>query len=267
MRGEEETCGVSFGGKRRIIGGEVTALLTIFFRAILLYCFSVGAMRVMGKRQIGQLQPYELVSAILIADLVSEPMSGAETPLLFGIVPVLALVLMHSLFGLLGMKSPAFRRLLNGSARVLIRDGSIQYDALRQVCMPVSDLLETVRAGGILSIGDVETAVLETNGALSVFPRAEARPANTGEQGVSPPEEALPRVLISDGEVRGAELASAGIAPEALTRFLQRQGIGEADQVLLFSLDSKDTAYVQLRGKGQAARRIPWKEAGACAEA
>lgn len=252
---------------RQIIDREVLRLLTIFCRAILLYCFSVAAMRVMGKRQIGQLQPYELVSAILIADLVSEPMSGAETPLLYGIVPVLALVLMHSLFGLLGMKSPGFRRLINGSARVLIRDGSIQYDTLRQVCMPISDLMETVRASGILSIGDVETAVLETNGTLSVFPRAEARPASAGEQGISAPEEALPLVLISDGELRRSELDGAGIDEQALLRFLRGQKIARPEQVLLCALDSKGTVFLQLRGKDQKARRVPWKEMSACADA
>ena len=240
-------------------------MLTIFFRAIILYAFSVAAMRIMGKRQIGQLQPYELVSAILIADLVSEPMSGAETPLLYGIVPVLALVLMHSLFGLAGMKSPGFRRLLNGSARVLIRDGSVCYEELRRVCMPVSDLMETVRAGGILSIGDVQTAVLETNGVLSVFPRSQARPATVAEQGLKAPEEDLPRILISDGSLRAQALREAGISPSALTAFLTSQGIPDASRVLLCSLDSGGMIYLQQRQ--ETACRVPWKEGTPCADA
>ena len=93
-------------------------MLTIFFRAVILYTVSVAAVRLMGKRQIGQLQPYELVLAILIADLAAGPMSGAETPLAYGLVPIAALVIMHSAASLLGMKSPPFRRLLNGTARV-----------------------------------------------------------------------------------------------------------------------------------------------------
>ena len=242
-------------------------MLTIFFRAILLYSFSVFAMRIMGKRQIGQLQPYELVCAILIADLVAEPMSGAETPLLYGIIPVLALVLMHSVFGLLGMKSPAFRRLLNGNARVLIRDGSIQYHELRQVCMPVSDLMETVRAAGYLNISDVQTAVLETNGVLSVFPKASARPASTREAGVTAAEESIPHVLISDGEYREDEMRRAGISREALDRFLKSQKIGPRDRVLLCSLDSKDMMFIQLCGQGQTARRVHWRGNSACAGA
>lgn len=231
-------------------------MLTIFIRAILLYGYSILAVRLMGKRQIGQLQPYELVAAILIADLVAEPMSGAETPLLYGIVPVSALVLMHSVFGLLGMKSPAFRRLLNGSARVLIREGNIQYGELKQVCMPVSDLMEIIRAAGILNIADVETAVLETNGVLSVFPRGGERPVTQGDLRIASPEEELPHVLISDGQYRENELRRAGISRKELDDFL-----GAGAPVLLCVLDSRGTLFWQRTGEGETARRAAFPEA------
>lgn len=230
-------------------------MLTIFIRAILLYSYSILAVRLMGKRQIGQLQPYELVAAILIADLVAEPMSGAETPLLYGIVPVSALVLMHSLFGLLGMKSPAFRRLLNGSARVLIREGSIQYDELRRVCMPVSDLMEVVRAAGVLNIADVETAVLETNGVLSVFPKGAQRPVSLGDMGLSAPEEGMPHVLIADGVYRQDELRRAGITQAQLDAFMGEQGT-----VLLCVLDSRGVLFWQRSGECEIAHRAAFRE-------
>ena len=242
----------------------MNTMLTIFFRAIILYSFSIFAMRLMGKRQIGQLQPYELASAILIADLVSEPMSGAETPLLYGVVPVAALVLMHSLFGLLGMKSPAARRLLNGSSQVLIKKGSIQYDTLRQVCMPVSDLMEMLRASGMISIGDVETAVLETNGVLSVFPRAKKRPLAVGDMGLHRPEEELPHVLIADGKTRTQEIAAAGVTLDAVTKFLRSQGIDRTDSVLLCMLDGEGNVFLQQKGPDAAARRVIWEGGAAC---
>lgn len=238
-------------------------MLTIFFRAILLYSLSVLAVRIMGKREIGQLQPYELVAAILIADLVAEPMSGAETPLLYGVIPICALVLMHSVFGLLGMKSSAFRRLLNGSARVLIRQGSIQYGELRRVCMPVSDLMQVIRSAGILNVADVETAVLETNGAVSVFPRGGERPVTLSDMGLTPPEDDLPHVLISDGCCRDSELRRAGITREQLDTFLRGQGVKPGDRVLLCVLDGKGGLFWQLCGEAQTARRAAWKGAGA----
>lgn len=238
-------------------------MLTIFFRTLILYGVSVAAMRLMGKREIGQLQPYELVAAILIADLVAEPMSGAETPLLYGVVPVAALVLTHSVAGVLGMKWPAFRRLLNGSARVLVANGSICYDELRRVCMPVSDLLEAVRANGIMNISEAGTVVLETNGMLSVFPRAAARPATPEDLGLAVAEDALPEVLIADGDYRQKALQRCGLSRAALDGFLHSQGIARGEEVLLCSLDSTGTVFLQPRGAGAQARRVPWKGARA----
>ena len=239
-------------------------MLTIFVRAILLYGLSVLAVRLMGKREIGQLQPYELVAAILIADLVAEPMSGAETPLLYGVIPVCALVLMHSLFGLLGMKSPGFRRLLNGSARVLVEDGSIRYDELRHVCLTVSDLMEVVRTAGILNIADVQTAVLETNGTVSVFPRGGQRPVTLGDMGLTPPEEEMPHVLISDGMYRENEMRQAGVEREKLDAFLRAHGVDADERVLLCVLDGQGRLFWQLCGEGQQARRADWKGGKAC---
>lgn len=231
-------------------------MLTIFLRAIILYAVSVLCVRLMGKRQIGQLQPYELVAAILIADLVAEPMSGADTPLLHGIVPIAALALMHSLMDLLGMKSPAFRRFLNGSARVLVLEGSIQYDALRRVCMTVSDLLEDIRARGILNIRDVGTAVLETNGTLSVFPKAASRPLTPEDLGLNAPEDEMPHVLITDGAYREGAIREAGLTRQKLDSLLRSQGVREKDRVLLCSLDNAGTLFFQLCGTGQKARSV-----------
>ncbi len=235
-------------------------MLTIFFRAVILYGVSVFAVRLMGKRQIGQLQPYELVAAILIADLAAGPMSGAETPLLYGVVPIAALVLIHSAVGLLGMKSPGFRRMLNGSARILVLNGSIQYAELKRVCLPVSDLLEVIRANGIMNISEVGTAVLETNGALSVFPRAQERPVTPKDLQLRIEEETMPSVLIADGVYREDEIAQAGLSREQLDAFLRQQGVKEKERVLLCSLDGKGEIFLQLCREGAQAQRIPLKE-------
>ena len=220
-------------------------MLTIFLRAILLYSLSVCAIRLMGKRQIGQLQPYELVAAILIADLAAGPIAGSETPLLYGIVPILALMLMHSAFSLLGMKIPAFRKLLNGSSCILVENGTICYKELSRVCLTVSDLLEDIRENGILSISDVQTAVLETNGTLSVFPRACSRPLSPQDLNIAPSEEALPIVLIADGDIRQQSFADAGIDPKQLRAQLHSWGFADESQVLLCCFDGPDQFFVQ----------------------
>lgn len=224
---------------------EVKNMLTIFLRAVLLYGISIWAIRMMGKRQIGQLQPYELVAAILIADLAAGPIAGSETPLLYGIVPIAALMLMHSAFSMLGMKIPAFRKLLNGSPCVLIENGQIRYKELSRVCLTVSDLLEDVRENGVLSISDVQTAVLETNGSLSVFPCAAARPVSPQDLQLSPQEESLPIILIADGDIRQNSFAEAGIDPQHLKKQLYTWHFPDESHVLLCCFDAPDKLFVQ----------------------
>lgn len=231
-------------------------MLTIFFRAVILYAVSVLAVRMMGKRQIAQLQPYELVAAILIADLAAGPMAGAETPLIYGIVPIAALVLLHSAASMLGMKAPAFRKFLNGSARVLILNGTIQYDELKRVCMTVSDLLEDIRANGILNIHDVGIAVLETNGMLSVFPLAQKRPVSPEDMQLTVPEDSLCAVLIADGEYRENEILQSGLTRETLDAFLRRQGVQKQHRVLLCALTNTGDVFLQICDKGAKALRV-----------
>ena len=230
-------------------------MLTIFFRAVILYTVSVAAVRLMGKRQIGQLQPYELVLAILIADLAAGPMSGAETPLAYGLVPIAALVIMHSAASLLGMKSPPFRRLLNGTARVLILNGSIQYDELKRVCMTVSDLLEAVRANGVMNIHEVGTAVLETNGTLSVFPLAARRAVSPEDMNLTVPPDDPASVLIADGERREQTIAQAGLSDRQVADFLHAQGVDNPASVLLLALDNTGEVYLQTNAEGAQAVR------------
>ena len=237
-------------------------MLTIFFRGIILYAVSVFAVRLMGKRQIGQLQPYELVAAILIADVAAGPISGADIPLMYGVVPIFALVMMHSLMGVIGMKSPGFRRFINGSARVLVQDGAIQYEELKRVCLTVSDLLEIVRANGIMNLSEAGTVVLETNGAISVFPLSPQRPLTPENLGLSVPPATLPHILITDGQYRQDEIARAGLTRPQLDAFLQRQGVSPQDRVLLCLLDGNGQAFLQVCGE-DAAKRVPFEGSAA----
>ena len=220
-------------------------MLTIFFRAILLYGISIWAIRMMGKRQIGQLQPYELVAAILIADLAAGPIAGSDTPLLYGIVPIAALMLMHSAISMLGLKFPSFRKLVNGSACVLIENGQINYRELSRVCLTVSDLLEDIRENGVMSISDVQTAVLETNGSLSVFPCAAARPVTPGDLQLSPAEEKLPVILIADGQIRQSAFEEAGIDSAKLKKQLHTWQFPDESHVLLCCFDTPDKLFIQ----------------------
>ena len=151
-------------------------MLAIYIRSLVLVCFAVLAMRLMGKRQVGQLQPFELVVAIMIADLASTPMESLDIPLWRGIIPLAATVTLHQLFTLLSLKSQRMRAFFSGTPTVVIHRGKIDAKALERLCFNLNDLLEELRTGGILSPTDVGTAIMETSGKLSVFPRSQQRP-------------------------------------------------------------------------------------------
>ena len=243
-------------GKSAHTTREVKNMLTIFLRAVLLYGLSIFAIRMMGKRQIGQLQPYELVAALLVADLAAGPIAGSETPLLYGIVPIAALMLVHSFLSLLGLKFPSIRKLINGSACILIENGQIKYKELSRVCLTVSDLLEDIRENGILSISDVQTAILETNGTLSVFPCAAARQLTPKDMNMTPQEESLPITLIADGDIRQSALCDCGISLENLQKQLRHWQFPDERHVLLCCFDPPDGVFVQGYDEARAPIRV-----------
>ena len=159
-------------------------MIAILIRSVLLVCFAILAMRLMGKRQIGQLQPFELVIAIMIADLASTPMESLDTPLWHGIMPLFTTVALHQLFTYLSLKSQRMRAFFSGRPTVIINKGEINYKALEKLCFNLNDLLEELRTGGILSPTEVETAIMETSGKLTVFPKSQNRPVTPGDLGL-----------------------------------------------------------------------------------
>ena len=150
-------------------------MLTVFARSVLLYAASLLAMRAMGKRQVGQLQPFEMGVVIMIAELAATPMGGVGIPMLYGILPMAALVVCHGLITAACMKWQRLRVWLCGEPTVLIRDGVICEKQLRRVAVDLNDLMEAIRTAGILDPAEVGTIVLEPGGQVNVFPKADFR--------------------------------------------------------------------------------------------
>ncbi len=220
-------------------------MLTVLLRSCILYAVSVLAMRLMGKRQVGQLQPYELVVAIMIAELAASPMESVGTPLLYGIVPIGALVVLHGLGSILSAKSVRARTALSGEPSVLVRNGAVQYEELSRLNYSMSDLMEEVRACGVLNIADVNVAILETSGKLSVFPHALKRPVTPEDMQLSPEDEAIPMMLVVDGKPQPRQLAKCGKDEQWLTTQLKKSGNLAMPDVLYCLLDTKGTLIVQ----------------------
>lgn len=224
-------------------------VLTVFVRSVILFLAAVAAMRLMGKRQVGQLQPYEMVVVIMIAELAATPMGGVGVPLLYGVVPMAALVACHGLISALCVKSRRFRRWVSGEPTVLIRRGAICEDALSRLCLTLDDIGEALRSAGVPGVGQVETAVMEPSGVISVFPKAEARPVTPSDLGLTPEQEALPLPLIADGQVLTGNLRRCGLEAAWLDRQLAALGYAGAKQVLFLCLETGGKVLAQGRGE------------------
>ncbi len=177
-------------------------MLTGFLRTIVLFSVTAVVLRLMGKRQLAQLQPYEVVITLMISDLATLPMADVEIPLLSGVVSILTLLLVHSLLSALSYASVRMRRIICGRPSVLVRDGKICEKELARLCFDLSDLMEGMRSGGIIGLGEAGSVVLETNGSLSVFPSADKRPATRGEMHLPPVYDGIPLTLILDGQMQ-----------------------------------------------------------------
>ena len=181
-----------------------------YIRTILLYCVLILVIRLLGKRQIGQLEPSELVVAMLVADLAAIPMQDEGIPLLGGLVPILTVLGLELVFSHLSLKSISVRKLLCGKPVILIENGRISQAALRKTRINLDELMGHLRQKDILDPATVQYAILETNGTLSVFPYPAQRPASAKEAGVQVKKQHLPLTVVSDGRLLKENLQKAG---------------------------------------------------------
>ncbi len=220
-------------------------MIIVIMRSVILYFVVLIVMRIMGKRQIGQLQPFELVITIIISELAAVPMQNTGIPLLYGIVPILILMTAQIMLSFISLKSVKARAFICGRPSILIEDGKIMEKELSKLYFNINDLLEQLRVKGYPDIKDVEFAILETEGQLSVVPKSLKRPATPQDFNLSVDQERLPITLIIDGEVIKQNLIIAKISETDLKNVLDKNGVLSYKQVLFAGLDSAGKFFYQ----------------------
>ena len=185
-------------------------MLQIFGRSVLLYFIVLVVMRIMGKRQISQMQPFEFVISMMIANLATIPMEEVGIPLLYGIIPMVGLLIMHTILSIINLKSMRIRGWICGIPRIVIHRGKIVEEALEKEGMSLNELEERLRQYGITNIGDVEYAILETNGQLSIIEKPEKRTIRTEDLGIDANYEGIAYDLVLDGKVMYQNLQKIG---------------------------------------------------------
>ena len=211
-------------------------MITALLRTVILYFLIMTGLRLMGKRQIGELEPSELVLTMMISDLATVPMQDFGIPLLAGVIPILTLLSLSMLLSQLSLLSLRFRELMCGTPSILIRNGKLQQDAMRKNRYTLDELLEQLRGQGYVSVDEVRWAVLENSGQLSILPWARQRPPTAEELGLTPEEDELPFILINDGRIVRRNLARSGRNEAWLQKELLRTG-HSAGEIFLLTVD------------------------------
>ena len=215
-------------------------MLTTFTRAVILYILVLIVMRFMGKREIGQLQPFELAISIMIADLATIPMAGDGVPISNGVIPILALLVMHLLISYINLKSLKLRELICGKPSMLIFRGKINEQVLKKERFTINELQERLRGANVVNLGDVEYAILETSGQVTVIQKSNKRNVIPEDLNIMPEYEGIPYDLVIDGVIMKDNLNKIGKNEVWLKR-----------EVNKFGYEPKDALIVTYDGKGQ----------------
>jgi uncharacterized membrane protein YcaP (DUF421 family) len=223
-------------------------ILSIIWKTLLLYLVVILAMRLMGKRQIGQLQPFEFAVAVMISELAALPLTE-DRDILHAIVPIAVLVACQLLISLVSLKGVRLRNYICGKPAILIRNGRLMEKSMRREMYTINDLLEQLRFSNIQNVQDVEYAILETNGQLSVIPRSQKRPVTPEDLNLETKFEGITADLIIDGRLIGKTLERMNIQEEWLRERLQEQGVSDYKSVLYASVDTSGSFYLQKKGE------------------
>jgi len=222
-------------------------MFIVFIRTLLIYTVVVIVMRMMGKRQVAEMQPFELVIMIMIAELAATPMENLNIPLINGIIPIIALLFTQVLVSYMSLKSQRFSNFICGKPSILIHKGRINQSEMRRLRINIDDLLEALRNKDYFNISDVEYAILETNGQMSVIPIPDKRPVVISDLNPNGnfKEEELPVTLIINGVLSDNKLIKLGYDKRWLMDKLKKQNINDIESVFFAFLSSEGVFYAQ----------------------
>lgn len=199
----------------------------------------------MGKRQIGEMQPFELVITLIIADLATIPMAETALPLIQGVIPLITLGCLHYLICLLSRKSVTFRRIFSGKPVILLDSNGIIYENMKKVNMNFNDLLEGLHSAGYFNLEELLYVILQTNGTMTVVNRAPYAPLTANDINIEKEQATLPMIIISKGKIMNENLKLAKIDEKFLLDNIKKVGFNSLKDILLLTFSNEGKIYVQ----------------------
>lgn len=218
-------------------------------RCLIIYIIVLIVFRLMGKRQLGELQPFEFVLTLIIADLAVIPMSEINVPILHGVVPLVTLSILHFLISFISRKSITLRKIISGKPVIVINPNGIDYESLKKLNMNFNDLNEALRGLNYFSLDQIQYAIVETNGKITVLPNADNAPLCATDFDIKKEESTLPIMLICDGKIMKENMRIAKLSEDFLCKEIQKAGAFKIKDVMIATIDNAGKMYVQPKDK------------------
>ncbi len=232
-------------------------MFNIIIKTTIIYVLIIFAMRLMGKKQAGQLQPYEFVLTLIIAEVASTPMDSPGTPLFYGLVPAFTLLLIYYFISFICLKSKKMRVLLCGRPNILIHNGKLLVDEIKKIGYSLNDLTEQLRLAGVTNIANIHYAILETNGQLSVLPYAALCPATPQDLNIDVHEETMCNTLILDGIFHEDTLKRLKLDQQKIIKFLHTLGFGDYREIYILTLSETGDVFVEDKASNTKVIKLP----------
>lgn len=233
-------------------------MIILVVRAIIIYLIVLIVFRLMGKRQLGQMQPFELVLTLIIADLATIPMAEASVPILHGIIPLLTLVVLHYFLTLITRKSEILNKVISGKPVIVINPNGVDYSAIKNLNISLDDLFEAIRGCGYFSLEEIQYAIVETNGTVNVLTKKDFSPITLGNiyesiknNSISTKklnnidETTIPMTLIAEGKVNKNNLKLADLDENNVKEILKKANFKNVKDVLILTIDGNGKIYIQ----------------------
>ena len=215
-------------------------MLIVFLRAVILYVLVIFSIRLMGKRQLGELQPSEFVVTIFISNIATLPIEDINLPMITGIIPILTIVCLDVFVSTLAIHSRRLRRLISGTPRIIISNGKLDRVMMRELRYTLDDVMESLRGQGIFDISEVQFAVVETTGKISVYKKGAFSPVTLSDLGRKAAAQNPPQIIINDGELIESALKETGLTIKRLESILKEHKLSRSEVFLMSSDGSKN---------------------------
>ena len=232
-------------------------MLTIFFRTLMIYLILYAVMRIMGKRQIGELETTDLVTTLLLSEIASLPITNQELPITYAIIPMVTLLFLEIASSVILIRFPKLRFLVSARPTVIIREGVLDQHALENLRISLDELMSEVRQQGFTTLSQVECAILEKNGKLTILPKAGSAPPTADQLGLHPDRDDLMHIVYQNGTVNRTGLSLIGKDASWLEHEISKRGL-DARRLFCITADQSGRIYaipLQKKKKKQSGKK------------